>query len=403
MQSKIYSLIQQCRSCGSPDLRPAYSVEPIPVAGIYYNVTSAAKNIKAPLTLSYCAGCGLVQLMETIHPDIYLDYSFVGNSAASYEKYLKDLAGALVDRWNMRNKDVLEIGANNGVLLKHVATLGNNRVLGIEPSQKLCDDALQNRVNVRQGYFNTRFINENNPGTFHCVVMRHVLEHIDDLNDMLDALRGVIREDGLLILEVPDMTQILDRSLFSNIFHEHLNYFSARSLDHLLSRYGFEAVHQSSVEVHGGSLLAVYQPGGKAKCSEKPIDALQLKNFATEADNYYRFIRRSITDIQGQQKTVHGYGASHRTFILMGNAGLNETEVPVIFDNNPFLHDKRLNGLHSRVLPVQSIAANPSDAMVIFALAHEHEIRNYLLHQCNYRGEILSLQYEQIYGISDNQ
>jgi SAM-dependent methyltransferase len=397
MSESYFTLRAACRSCGSDNFQPVYAVEPIPVAGIYYDAVADPVCVSAPMTVVGCQGCGLVQLRETISPTIYRDYSFVGNSAAAYQEHLQGVAATLVQDWGMRGRRIFEVGASNGVLLGFLAELGGNEVSGIEPSGKLCDEAVKSGIDVRQGYFDRSYLERSHPGTFDCVVIRHVLEHIDDLNDMVGSMKGLLGKDGLLVAEVPNVEQIIQGNLLSNIFHEHLNYFSLQSLNHLMSRHGLGLVEQREVDVHGGSLLLFYRPGTNPPAPPR-LDLDRLRQFSARAQAYYRAIHDRITALTRAGKTVHGYGASHRTFILLGNSGLGRDEVPVIYDNNPFLHNKRLNGFHALVQPKEAITANSPDVVVIFATSYEREITSFLLGECGYRGEIISLSYEAICG-----
>lgn len=393
MNKKYYTLINQCRSCGSTAFSDIYKANSIPVAGIYYDLRSTPVNIKAPITLLSCETCGLIQLKETINPNIYLDYNFAGNFAVSYLQHLEKIADKLVTDWNIIKKTVFEIGASNGILLRYLADRGNNKVSGVEPSLKLCNDAIRNGLKICQGYFSKDFIVKNHVGKFHCVIIRHVLEHVDDLNDFAANLKLILKKDGLLVVEVPDIEETMDNNLYSNIFHEHLNYFSVTSLNNLLNKYGFYAVYQTRVDIHGGSVLLFYQLNDSIKDT-------QLTNFKktgtplpVNPQNYYSHIHKKIVRLNKKYKSVHGYGASHRTFILMGNSRLSSANIPFIYDKNTFLHDRKLNGLHSLILPVESIFEKHPEAIVIFALSYEDEISGYLTRKCNFKGEIISLRY----------
>jgi SAM-dependent methyltransferase len=388
--------INECRSCRGTSLFPVHESIPVPVAGIYYDLDGPPTEIYAPLTLVCCQECGLIQLAETISPDIYSDYSFVGDSAAAYQLHLESVADWLAEKWDVSGKSVFEVGASNGVLLGYLSKKYRNEVSGIEPSRKLCDSAASSGIGIECGYFNSGFLAQAEIGPFDCVIIRHVLEHIDDLEDMLQSLQRIVKSDGLLVVEVPDGGKIFQNRLFSNVFHEHLNYFTQSSLDNLMSRHGFSPIATEEVDVHGGALLLVYKSGITKASSTQAIDHDLLKRFSRESDRYYQALHDRIQAARQSGKVVHGYGASHRTFILLGNAGLDRYGVPVIYDNNPMLHGKRLNGFHIEVRPVRQIKDDSPDAIVVFATSYETEIRALLADECGYRGEIISVRHEEL-------
>lgn len=398
MSKQNFVEITTCRSCGSGNLLPFYSTPPVPIAGIYYTDGAPTVDVRAPMTLVCCPACTLTQLQETIGHEIYENYSFVGDSAASYQAHLERVAGLLAGEWGITGKRIFEVGASNGVLLRILADNHRNEVSGIEPSSKLCAAAAANGIAIRNGYFNNRFLDAESVGTFDCVIIRHVLEHIDDLDDMLRALRRVVREDGILVVEVPDGDKIFSNNLFSNIFHEHLNYFTHASLQHLLARHGFSLQYEEKVDIHGGSLFLVCRPDYDATVSLPYVDQAVLNRFSAQAAHYYAALKKKVVTLRGQGKTVHGYGASHRTFILLGIADVDRDELPVIYDNNPMLHGKRLNGLHNKVLPKEAVSVDNPDALLIFATSYEEEITAYLVNECHYHGEIISIRYEALCG-----
>lgn len=396
MSEPCHSFTEQCRSCGGTDLSCVYTVPPVPVAGIYYPAQAVPTNLLAPMSLAVCHGCGLVQLRETISPDIYRDYSFVGDSALSYLEHLEQVADLLVGKWGLRGKRVFEVGASNGVLLELLARRGANEVAGIEPSEKLCANALSRGVPVQQGYFNRGYLADKKPGKFDCVLIRHVLEHIDDLNDMVSSVGALLSEDGLLVVEIPDLDAIVSGKLFSNVFHEHLNYFSADSMQILLNRHDICVVEKRRVDIHGGALLLFCRLAKGLPSTPVQVDP-QLETFAARARAYHVALRETVLDRRRKGLTVHGFGASHRTFVLLGNAGLGADTIPVLYDSNPFLHHQRLNGLHCLVKPKELIMESAPDVLLVLATSYEQEITSYIKN-CGYGGEIVSVRYEALCG-----
>lgn len=396
MNAERYSLIKNCRLCQKDRLSGVYNLGDIPVAGIYYDDNSARLNIKTPVTLMICNDCGLLQLKETINSEIYAGYSFIGGSAFSYKQHLKTLASTLVNKWNVKNKKVFEIGASNGVFLKYLSEVGNNYVSGIEPSGQLCNDASKEGIYIKNGYFSTDYVKKNNIGKFDCVIIRHVLEHIDNLNDMIIAIKNIITESSIVVVEVPDINKIISTKNYTNIFHEHLNYFSPNLLNKLMSNHELGNIEMSEVDIHGGAILGIYKIGNKDVEFDKTERVLNVakkaKDCFNNAGKYYSYINQKITGWNKSGRIVHGYGASHRTFIFLGNANIDNTNIPIIYDNNKFLQNKRLNGFHSLIMSPEFILKNNPDVIVVFATSYQNEITQYLKEDLGFKGEVFSLK-----------
>ncbi|MBA2942393.1 methyltransferase domain-containing protein [Paenibacillus sp. CGMCC 1.16610] len=395
MNNEFHS-IDNCRSCGNETFREIYQVDPIPVAGMYANIDDFTEGINIPITLILCENCNLVQLKETVNPEIYSNYSFAGSTTPTYKNYLSDLAKHLVEQKGTNNKKVLEVGAGDGTFLQHLKSYGHNDVLGVEPSTQLCVFSREKGIPMINNFFNKEFLNQSEIGKYDLVIVRHVLEHIDNLEEMINCLKFVLKPEGLLVVEVPDFDATLKFNLFSNIFHEHLNYFTIESISSLLSRHNFSIDYTERVNIHGGSILLYLKNGSDTSISESHnIDLLKINLFSNNAMKYFNAIKREIEKLIDSNKIVHGFGASHRTFLLMANAKLSSIEVPILYDNNTFLHNKKLLGLNASVYPVDRLNKNEHpDAIVIFATSYENEIIELLRQEYGFNGEIVSLKYE---------
>jgi hypothetical protein len=391
--ASFFDIISCCRACGSKDLSLFYSTQSIPVAGIYYSRGDVNPDVNAPMSLANCCACGLVQLLETISPTIYADYSFVGDSSSVYFQHLQKVAQILSQNGGLSSKRVFEVGASNGVLLDLLKDKGAALVAGIEPSSKLCEDALSRNIKLDNGFFDDDYLSGCTGAEYDCVIIRHVLEHIDHLNDFVGSAVSLMGQQAELVIEVPDWEQIVEKKLFSNIFHEHLNYFSVETLDRLLARHRLKPVLSEKVDIHGGSIFRIYRFGEN---THFPVTVAMdtLTSFGEDARRYYLALG-GLARRCADAGTVHGYGASHRTFVLLGNSKISQETLPVIYDNNPFLHGRLLNGPGIVVMEKERLLINDPDFILLFAISYEDEIRR-LLKNKGYSGHIYSARYDEI-------
>lgn len=393
---KYYNDVTRCRSCGGEKFRELQTSPNMPIAGIYYD--KAPVNVNAPIHLIQCETCGLVQLREAIRPSIYEDYSFIGNSSLGYKSHLQSVAQMLIDRYGLKNKRIYEIGASNGVLLELLSEMGDNDVTGVEPSSKLCNDASERGITIHNAFFCEQYARDSRLPKQDCVVIRHVLEHIEELNDVIRGVSHILKPDGVLLIEVPDFAQTVQNRIYSNIFHEHQNYFTRETMNTLLSSHGFHSEESLDADIHGGAFLTVYRHGEAVTQTafSAGIEPSAVTRFVKDSVHYYSRLSRMIHSYTEHFKIVHGYGGSHRTFILMGNAELSGDDVPFIYDGNPFLHGRKLNGFHSEVISPERLHHHQPDAIVVFATSYHNEIVRDLREKYDYQGEILSAQAEDL-------
>lgn len=383
-----YKEIENCRFCGCPEWKEVFVQKNLPISGIY-NSNNEHIQVTSPITVIECKKCNLVQLKETLNPQIYEQYHFVGNSAGGYEEYLKKLSNELIESFDVQNKSIFEIGASNGVFLKFLREEGNNEVQGIEPSKKLCQDAKKFNIDLEEDFFNKDYVKQHQD-KFDVVIIRHVLEHINDLSEVIKSISEIIKQDGKIVVEVPDLNKMIEKKLFSNIFHEHLNYFSLKTLNNLFKEINFYPIYTTEVAIHGGAILAIYEKRANSKIDlDKQVNIKKIENFFEESETYYQKIKNKIFYLMSEEKIIHGFGASHRTFSLMGNSCLNKKHIPYIYDNNVLLHNKYLNGSQSKIVSPSLIKQYQPDVIVIFATSYEKEISFELRNTYNFEGQIL--------------
>ena len=150
---------------------------------------------------------------------------------------------------------MVEAASNDGYLLGFYRERGV-RVLGIEPARNVAAVAEERGIPTIAEFFDSslaaRLVDE---GTRADVFHAHnVLAHVAGLNDFVAALSTLLAEDGIAVIEVPYVKDMLDRCEFDTIYHEHLCYFSVTALDALVGRHGLALVDVGRVPIHGGSL-----------------------------------------------------------------------------------------------------------------------------------------------------
>lgn len=391
---EVCKVISKCRLCGNETLYDFYHSPSMPVAGLYCDrALNPAFMKSAPMTLTFCRDCSFVQLRETVNPDIYQEYSFTGRYTQTYSNHLTRVAKYLVNNFNMVKKRVLEIGASDGSLLKLLKNFGVATVVGFEPSKKLCQEADKD-LDCINDYFTKDSIEKYEIGMFDCVIMRHVLEHLNDPHAVLEAISQCTEFGSVLVIEVPDIKRIFQKKIYSNVFHEHLGYFSNETLQSLTKKHGFDLVESKNVNIHGGSMLAVFKRAEPSPVNSISATALTLddcREFSNLIYDYYNKIKLLVESEYRKHHIISGYGASHRTFIILGNSGIAEY-VSSIYDQNEQLDNKLLCGFNIPIHLTPKLANKHPDCIIIFAISYEDEIIELLRKKYNYKGKIVSIK-----------
>lgn len=368
-----------CRICGSAEVSPFIRHESLPVAGMYLSANDIEPEPLFPLTVGFCRSCGLVQLGEVIPAEFYSSYRFTGSGSSSYRTHVEQVADALVDEWGLDRKRIVEIGCNDGYLLRMLKERGRNKVFGYEPAVDLAQSCERQGIDVAAELFGPTTIGLCPLAPVDAVIFRHVLEHIDDVHAFLGAVRSILRGPGsLVVIEVPDMGAILGNRLYSNFYHEHLSYFSRDSLSALLAQHGFVPRIWKRVPIHGGSLLVVCEASGAhtdaAVVPDRQVTFADCEEFAGASRRYFDSVGSFVRNERRRKVVLAGYGAAHRTVVTCSLAGLGSDDVAFLVDRNPYLHGFVVPGARIPIYGPARLSESPPDALVLFATSFEEEI-----------------------------
>ena len=225
-----------CRSCGEVRLTPILALGEMPLA----NRLLTADELQAtepsyPLELVLCPRCALVQINETVPPEVlFHNYLYFSSFSDSMLRHARELANQIIVSQKLRPTSlVIEIASNDGYLLGNYQKAGVP-VLGIEPAVNVAEVAQeQNGVPTWCKFFGRDVAAQlAGCGQQADVVHAHnVLAHVADLNGFVAGLHTVLKPTGVAVIEVPYVKDLIDNVEFDTIYHEHLCYFSLTALE----------------------------------------------------------------------------------------------------------------------------------------------------------------------------
>jgi SAM-dependent methyltransferase len=239
-------MTRTCPNCGGRDLASLYSIDDIPVHSTIQltDRDAALKFPKGNLTLSYCPRCAF--LCNSRYDASVQEYSMQCEESQhvspTFNAFALKLAQRWIDRYDIRNKTIIEVGCGKGEFLTLMCELGNNRGVGIDPSY-------QPWRNTSPAVSRMRFINDLYSEKYtdieaDVIMCRHTLEHIGQTGEFIRMIRRAIgdRKDMLVLFELPDVTRILKENAFWDVYYEHCSYFSPGSLARVFRANDFDVV-----------------------------------------------------------------------------------------------------------------------------------------------------------------
>ena len=343
-----------------------------------------------PLRLVRCGDCGLVQIDETVPPQmLFGHYLYLSQTSDAVRQHVERLARDLIDHYGLRAGDlVLEVASNDGTLLKAFAPFGV-RTLGIEPAANIAEMARAAGVETITEFFSmasaSRLRQERGPAKL--ILARHVLAHVADLPDFVCGLRHVLDDDGLVVIECPHLLPFFQNLEYDTVYHEHLCYFSVRVLDQLFEKHGLELLDVEEVSLHGGSILVTAQKRNGPHFARSSVEEIIAREdmvglhrdeswagFAERARRSRNQVRAELRRLRAEGKTIAGYGAAAKGMTLLAYCGLDYRDLQFVADKSPLKQGRLTPGHHIPVSDPQRLLDEQPDVVLLLAWNFAAEI-----------------------------
>ena len=305
-----------------------------------------------PLVCMLCPECGLVQLkFETQDYERYnlYAYSYTSSNSDFSRSHWKNFAKYAVETSATPIRNVVEIGSNDGYLLKQFQT-NAVKVLGVDSSLEMATMANLKGIETLHTVFNQESSNQvlDMMGAVDLVVANNVLNHANNPLNFIQGVSDIMSKNGRFIFEVPYWKDTIKSLHFDQIYHEHVTYFTAQSIEKLLRPAGLSVSDISVVNYHGGSLrvTAVKATEHNRIGSLGSLIASEHRDGLFEVETYRKYvtalkknrslfllnIHQLMTDFPGTP--IAGIGAAAKANTLLTFYGLNHTYLKFVADSS---------------------------------------------------------------------
>jgi len=364
---------QTCPSCNSKGLSAFYSVDEIPVHSCLL-MSSREDALQYPsgnLQLGFCPACGFIT-NTCFDPSLHnysTQYEETQGFSACFNAFTKSLAQRLIDKYDIRNKMILEIGCGKGEFLALMCQLGENQGIGIDPAYvPERNPDVTSRIEFIQDFYSEKYAHLKAD----VICCRHTLEHIAPTWEFMQTLRRAFgdRRDTLVFFELPDVMRVLREGAFWDIYYEHCTYFTAGSLARLFRATGFE-IDDLYLDYDGQYLIiTAYPADGPTSMSldiENDMELLTraFEEFREKCSSQIDYWRSTIGQIIAVEQKLVIWGSGSKGVAFLTTLKLIK-EIEYIVDINPYKHVKYMPGTGQEIVSPQFLTEyNPQKIIVM--------------------------------------
>lgn len=363
-----------------------FSLPNVPIyCNLLWSEQEAAQNCpKGDIELAFNCQTGLISniAFDSSKLDYDSDYENSLHYSSRFQQYAESLAKDLIERHELKEKNIIEIGCGKGDFLISLAQLGNNRCIGFDPTYvpRQEHEAFAAHVNFVRDYYSTKY-REYQANLIYC---RHTLEHIPNPTDLLQPLRQAIGErwDTVIFFEVPNSLHTFRNLAVWDIIYEHCCYYVSTSMVEAFLAAGFDVTKVETVfdeqflcieavpskHDRGLSQLEVET----IKAIEQDLITFKVKFQAKVAEWQAKLAQ---TSQQGKKAVVWGAGSKGVTFL---NIIKEQRPIEYVVDINPNKQGKYIAGTGQKIVAPEFLLDYQPDIIVVMNSIYASEIRQML-------------------------
>ncbi len=378
------SVDSACPACGSAGMAVFYEVNDVPVNSVLL-VKSREEAINfqtGDIRLAACPACGFVSniAFDEALTQYTAQYEATQGYSPTFNKFHKALAQELIDRYDLRGKDIIEIGCDKGDFITMLCEMGDNRGVGFDPAYVpgRHPSPAADRLTFIADFYSEKYADYR--ADFICCKM--TLEHIPDVGEFVATVRRSIGDarDTVVFFQIPNARYVLCDVAFWDIYYEHCSYFTKGSLARLFRANGFEVKdlwtayddQYLMIEARPADGVPVEPP---LPDEESPAETLKMVEYFVE---HYEAKRdewqRALAGMKDAGDKVVLWGGGSKGVAFLTTLGQTLDDIGYAVDINPIKTGTFMAGTGQEIVAPAFLKTYRPDVVIIMNPVYREEI-----------------------------
>lgn len=382
-----YKQLTNCRVCDSDKLTAYLDLGELPLSNnLATSTTDKIHNERYPLKVMLCEECGLSQLSIVIPPEVlFSHYVYRSSIAQGYVDHCRLMAKELKSKLKLNQSSFhIDIAGNDCALLKEFQEEIGLEILNVDPAENLvpiCEAIEIPTLNYFWGMDAARRV-LNSFGPADLITATNVFAHVDNVKEFLEAVKLVLKQTGVLVMEFPYLIDFIENSEFDTVYFEHLSYFSIYPLTLLCEDIGLNVLSIEKQDIHGGSVRVMIGYGVSDKSVFRYVfnerrhyaNIARYNEFSEDVQLTINKFRSELNRLKSSGKKIAGFAASAKGNTLLNCSGVTIGTMSYIVDETPEKIGKYSPGTRIPIVSLIDMMRNPPDYLVILSWNFLNEI-----------------------------
>jgi SAM-dependent methyltransferase len=313
---------------------------------------------------------------------MFVDYYYLSSVNPGLVRHFEEFANKIKDA-----KFVVDIGSNDGILLKPLKALGV-KALGVEPSVNVSKIANDAGLKTMTSFFDAQAVAKiiAEYGKSDLIVTSSVFTHVEDPHQVIEDVKSLLTDDGAFIIEVEHIGAFVANTQFERFYFDRPYYYSATSLRDLFALHDMYVADVEAITPHGGSIRVTAYKNGHIVPKTERLSALlkeeqqtlsmrAMQEFKNQSDRYVQAFRKQLEEYKKKGVKVAGYSAPARVSTICNYGNIGSDLIEFLVDDSPLKQNRFSPGTHIPIVPKEYLEQKGADLLVVFAYEYLDDIR----------------------------